>query len=174
MFQKGLRWLLMCAPLLKLDDFFTTAYMCHVMKPCQVSCFLGDFLIYWDLKTKIPNVSGRPQVCNSFPFLKWDLNMHPMTHVRFPTHFASLEHVVVVQIWIMDYIKCIENLVISNIYTMAKRTLNSFKFQPDTPVILCACRKQSSRREEASIIVSPTRGACFPTRTTRVGTCSGL
>ena len=42
--------------------------------------------------------------------------MHPMTHVRFPTHFASLEHVVVVQIWIMDYIKCIENLVISNIY----------------------------------------------------------
>ena len=47
-FQKGLRWLLMCAPLLKLDDFFTTAYMCHVMKPCQVSCFLGEFLIYWD------------------------------------------------------------------------------------------------------------------------------
>ena len=92
------------------------AYMCHVMKPCQVSCFLGDFLIYWDLKTEILNVSGRRQVCNSFSFLKWDLNMHPMTHVRFPTHFASLEHVVVVQIWIMDYIKCIENLVISNIY----------------------------------------------------------
>ena len=117
--------------------FFTTAYIGHVMKPCQVSCFLGDFLIYWDLKTEILNVSGWRQVCNSFPFLKWDLNMHPMTHVRFPTHFASLEHVVVVQIWIMDYIKCIENLVISNIYTMAKRTLNSFKFQPDTPVILC-------------------------------------
>ena len=63
--------------------------------------------------------------------------MHPMTHVRFPTHFASLEHVVVVQILIMDYIKCIENLVISNIYAMAKRTLNSFKLQPDTPIILC-------------------------------------
>ena len=43
----------MCAHLLKLDDFFTTAYMCHVMKPCQVSCFLGEFLIYWDLKTEI-------------------------------------------------------------------------------------------------------------------------
>ena len=41
--SKGLRWLSMCAPCLKLDDFFTTAYMCHVMKPCQVSCFLGDF-----------------------------------------------------------------------------------------------------------------------------------
>ena len=41
----------------------------------------------------------------------------------------------------MDYIKCIENLVISNIYTMAKRTLNSFKFQPDTPVILCCLQK---------------------------------
>ena len=100
--------------------------------------------------------------------------MHPMTHVRFPTHFASLEHVVVVQIGINDYIKCIENLVISNIYTMAKRTLNSFKFQPDTPVILCCLRKQSSRREEASIIVSPTRGACFPTGTTRVATGFGL
>ena len=104
----------MCAPCLKLDDFFTMAYMCHVMKPCQVSCFLGDFFIYWDLKTEILNVSGWWEVCNSFPFLKSDLNMHPMTHVRFPTHFASLEHVLVVQIWIMHYIKCLENLI--NIY----------------------------------------------------------
>ena len=68
------------------------------MKPCQVSCFLGDFFIYWDLKTEILIVSGRRRVFNSFSFLKRDLNMHPMTHVRFPTHFASLEHVVVVQI----------------------------------------------------------------------------
>ena len=104
----------MCAPCLKLDDFFTTTYMCHVMKPFQVSCFLGEFLIYWDLKPKILNVSGRREVCNSFPFLQWGLNMHPMTHVRFSTHFASLEHVLVVQIWIMDYIKCLENLI--NIY----------------------------------------------------------
>ena len=104
----------MCAPLLKLDDFFTRAYMCHVMKPCQVSCFLGEFLIYLDLKTEILNVLGRREVCNSFPFLKWDLNMHPMTHIRFPTHFASLEHVLVVQIWIRDYIKCLENII--NIY----------------------------------------------------------
>ena len=51
--------------------FFTTAYMWHAMKPCQVSCFLGEFLIYWDLKTEILNVSGRRQVCNSFPVLKW-------------------------------------------------------------------------------------------------------
>ena len=120
--------------------FFTTAYMCHFMKPCQVSCFLGEFLIYWDLKIEIRNVCGQARTArrlNSFPFVPWDLNMHPMTHVRFPTHFASLEHVLVVQICIMDYIKCLENLVISNIYTMAKRTLNSLKFQPDTPVILC-------------------------------------
>ena len=40
--------------------------------------------------------------------------MHPMTHVWFPTHFASLEHVLVVQIWIMHYIKCLQNLI--NIY----------------------------------------------------------
>ena len=26
--------------------FFTMTYMCHVMKPCQVSCFWGDILIY--------------------------------------------------------------------------------------------------------------------------------
>ena len=62
----------------------------------------------------------------------------PQGHMHiFSSHFGALEHVAVVQIYIMDYIKCIENLVISNIYTMAKRTLNSFKFQPDTPVILC-------------------------------------
>ena len=154
--------------------FFTTAYMCHVMKPCQVSCFLGDFLIYWDLKTEILNVSGRRQVCNSFPFLKWDLNMHPMTHVRFPTHFASLEHVLVVQIWIMDYIKCTENLVISNIYTMANEPWTVSNFSPTLMLFYVACRKQTSRREEAAIIVSPTRGACFPTGTTRVATGSGL
>ena len=116
--------------------FYHVIYVpCHETMPSFM--FLGDFFIYWDLKTEILIVSGGRQVCNSFSFLKRDLNMHPMTHVRFPTHFASLEHVVVVQIWIMDYIKCVENLVISNIYTMAKRTLNSFKFQPDTPVILC-------------------------------------
>ena len=44
LFQKGLRYVLMCA---------------MSMKPCQVSCFLGEFLIYWDLKTEILNVSGR-------------------------------------------------------------------------------------------------------------------
>ena len=38
-----------------------------------------------------------------------------MAHVQFPTHFASLEHVVVVQILIMDRLKCVENLI-SNIY----------------------------------------------------------
>ena len=113
--SKGLRWLLMCVPCLKLDDiFFTTAYMCHVMKPCQVSCFLGDFFIYWDLKPEILIVSGQWQVCNSFSFLKQDLNVHPMTHVWFRAHFASPEYVLVVQIWIMHYIKCLENLI--NIY----------------------------------------------------------
>ena len=38
--------------------YFTMAYMCHVVK-CQVSCFLGEFLIYWDLKTEILNVLGQ-------------------------------------------------------------------------------------------------------------------
>ena len=86
--SKGLRWLLLCVPYLKLDDFFSMTYMCHVMKPCQVSCFLGEFSIYWDLKTEILNVLGRREVCSSLPFLQRDLNMHPMTHVWFSTHFC--------------------------------------------------------------------------------------
>ena len=70
-----------------------------------------------------PAEPRRPDVCNSFPFLKWDLNMHPMTHVQFPTHFASLEHVLVVQIWIMK-IKCpVTQLMHKN----AKRTRNDSK-----------------------------------------------
>ena len=50
-----------------------------------------------------------PGVWNSFPFLAWDLSMHTRTHIWFCSQCA-LEHVHVVQIWIM-HIKCIENSV---------------------------------------------------------------
>ena len=46
----------------------------------------------------------------SFPSLAWDLEIHPRTHIRFLTNFSALEHVLVVQIWIM-HIKCLENPV---------------------------------------------------------------
>ena len=51
-----------------------------------------------------------PGVRNSFPFLAWDLSMHPRTHIWFSTNLYALEHVLVVRIWIM-HIKCIENSV---------------------------------------------------------------
>ena len=40
-------------------------------------------------------------VWNSFPFLAWDLSMHPRTKIWFSTNLYALEHVHVVQIWIM-------------------------------------------------------------------------
>ena len=51
-----------------------------------------------------------PGVWNSFPFLAWDLSMHPRTQIWFSTNLYALEHGHVVQIWIM-HIKCIENSV---------------------------------------------------------------
>ena len=42
-----------------------------------------------------------PGVWNSFPFLEWDLSMHPRTQIWFSTNLYALEHVHVVQIWIM-------------------------------------------------------------------------
>ena len=40
---------------------------------------------------------GRRYGCNSFPFLAWDLNMHPHMY-KFSSHFGELEHVFKVQI----------------------------------------------------------------------------
>ena len=51
-----------------------------------------------------------PSVWNSFPFLAWDLRMHPRTHIWFPNQFVFTEHVHVFQIWIV-HIKCLENPV---------------------------------------------------------------
>ena len=49
----------------------------------------------------------RPDVWISFPFLAWDLEIHPRPHMWFWTNFCALEHVFLVQIWIM-HIKCPE------------------------------------------------------------------
>ena len=49
--------------------------------------------------------------------------------------------------------------------------MNPEQFQISAQTLLLfyvACRKQSSRREEAVIIVLPTRGAYFPTGSTRL------
>ena len=42
---------------------------------------------------------GHRYGCNSFPFLAWDLNMHPQGNMYvFSSHFGALEHVFVVRI----------------------------------------------------------------------------
>ena len=51
-----------------------------------------------------------PGVWNSFPFLAWDLPCTQGHRFDFSTNLYALEHVHVVQIWIM-HIKCIENSV---------------------------------------------------------------
>ena len=56
------------------------SYVYHVVTPCQVSWFPGEFWIYRHLKTKIRNVCGQARTArrlNSFSFVPWDLNMHP-------------------------------------------------------------------------------------------------
>ena len=112
---------------------------------------------------------GHQYGCNLFPFLEWDLNMHPRTHVWFLSHFGWLKHVFVVWIWIMD-IKCLENLI--NIWPNEPWTVSNIS----TTLLLfyVACRKQNSSREEVANIIPLTRGACFPTRTTRVARSFGL
>ena len=62
----------------------TAACWGHVMTPSQVSWFSDVFWIYKNFKTKFLNVLGNqqcPGVWNSFPFLAWDLSMHPRTHI---------------------------------------------------------------------------------------------
>ena len=51
-----------------------------------------------------------PGVRNSFPFLAWDLNMHPRTQIWFLNQFICTGACALVQIWIM-HIKCLENPV---------------------------------------------------------------
>ena len=67
-----------------------------------------------EFKNQASQCFARHQRChgvwNSFLFLAWDLSMHPRTQIWFSTNLNALEHVHVVQIWIM-HIKCIENSV---------------------------------------------------------------
>ena len=97
---------------LKWEKKFTTTCWCHLMIPCQVSWILDNFWMYRNLETKFSMFAAEPWCqgnWNSFPFLACYLKMHPRTHM-FLTHFGALEHVHVVEMWIMQ-IKCLENTV---------------------------------------------------------------
>ena len=119
-------------------NFFTTACWCHEMTPCQVSWFSGVFWIYKNFKTKFLNVPGRattPRCLNFIPISCMGPRNSPKGHTcGFSTNFGALEHVLVVQIWIM-HIKCRETQLM---HKNAKRTWNNSKFKDDTHVVACS------------------------------------
>ena len=75
-----------------------------------------------------------PWCLNSFPFLAWDLSMHPRTHIWFfSTNLYALEHAHVVQIWIMR----VNAMKTQLMHKMSKRTPKNHKNSHNTPVVLC-------------------------------------
>ena len=63
-----------------------------------------------------------PGVWNSFPFLPWVISMHPRTQIWFSTNLYALEHVHVVQIWIM-YINALKTqLMHKNVQTNPEKS----------------------------------------------------
>ena len=58
-----------------------------------------------------------PGVWNSFPFLAWDLSMHPRTHIWVLTNLYAMEHVHVVQILIMHINVLKTQLMRKNVWT---------------------------------------------------------
>ena len=107
----------------------TAACWCHVKTPCQVSWFLGVFWIYRNETTKFLNLqSFRPSHdAQMFEFHSHFLHgAYKFTQGHtcdISTNFGALEHVLVVQIWIM-HIKCAETQFI---YKKAKQTRNNSK-----------------------------------------------
>ena len=61
-------------------------------------------------------------VWHSFPFLAWDLSMHPRTHIWFSMNLYALEHVHVVQIWIMHINSLKTQLMHKNIQTNPEKS----------------------------------------------------
>ena len=72
----------------------TATSWCHVMTPCQVSWFSGVIWIYWNLKTKFLNLSGRatmPRCLNFTPTSCMGPRNSPKdTHVIFQTTLVEL------------------------------------------------------------------------------------
>ena len=62
-------------------------------------------------------------IWHSFPFLAWDLSVQPRTQIWIFYHFYALEHVHVVQIWIMHINALKTQLMYKNVQT------NPEKFQ---------------------------------------------
>ena len=97
-----------------------------------------------------------PGVWNSFPFLAWDLSMHPRTHIDFSTNLYALEHAHVVQIWIMHINAFKTNLMHKNVQT------NPEKSQKLTQHSCCSTltRENFWKQQEAMDIVSSPKVGC--------------
>ena len=88
-----------------------------MMIPCHLSTFQSSFEDCNKAWPKLDNVFTTTYMRHDVTpcQLSWRDTMATFMY-NFSSHFGELEHVFEVQIWIMDYIKCMENLVISNIY----------------------------------------------------------
>ena len=105
-----------------------------------------------------------PSVWNSFPFLAWDLSMHPRTQIWFSTNLYALDYVYVVQIWIMHTNALKTQLMHKNVQ------MNPKKFQIWTQHSCCSMltleKKLKSRRGNGYRFVQ--KGETFPTETIRL------
>ena len=91
---------------------------------------------------------------NPFPFLAWDLSMHPRTHIWFLTNLCALEHVHVVQIWII-HIKCIKNSV--NAYKCPNEPRKITKNHTTLPLSHVDTRKKFESNKRQWISFRPQR-----------------
>ena len=102
-----------------------------------------------------------PGVWNSFPFLAWDLSMHPRTQFWFATNFYALEHVHVVQIWIMGINALQTRLMHKKVQTNPKKSQKLT--QHSCCSMLTLGKKWKSRRGNGYRFVH--KGETFPTKT---------
>ena len=105
---------------------FTATCWCHVMTPCQDSWFSG---VFGFTGIKKPSFSIIPAVRGTYKFTQ----RHTCD---FSANFGALEHVLVVQIWIM-HIKCPETQLM---HKNAKRTRYNSKFKHGTHVLVACSR----------------------------------
>ena len=63
-----------------------------------------------------------PGVRNSFPFLAWDLNMHPRTQIWFLNQFICTGACALVQIWIMHMNTLKTQLMHKNVQTNLEKS----------------------------------------------------
>ena len=104
-----------------------------------------------------------PGVWNSFPFLAWDLGIQPKAHIWFLTYLYALEHVLVVQIWIMHINALKTHLMHKNVQTNPEKSQKMIQHSccyVDTRKILKAIRSNGYRFVP--------KGGTFPTETIRL------